>query len=565
MANTVEVKQRTPHRDESGGPPGSPRRPAVISAAVLLVAFVAIGGVLCFLGIFVRPASDDFRFIVIERRDGFLGASSFLYSSLTGRVGNGLFVGLAYLSPDWGLRLTPTVALLSLAVAGALLAHALLARAGAGAHPLAAPLAGLGTAVLALVMQPRAYHTLYWTAGVITHTLPPALVTGLAGVALLARSHRARLWTGAAAVPVGVLLGTTSETISAAVLILVVLAGIGQPVFAGRATWPPAFGVVLGASTVVGAVIVLTSPGHAAALRQRTHGEALVSSRVLADTVATWEKALSHLSTDAALPAAAAIGFVVCLLARTHRPIPAGRLLFALVAAGAGVLALTFAVMWELRVGWGPGGWRFYRAWFAFQYAAVLVAAFYGYAAADVLRRLRSRADVPRAVACAVCVALVAAACTGAAGRVRHTATAMMHRAAAFDAQSARAERAKRDGARTIAIARLPIANLAVPFEKRRGPDWLAPLIARYYGLASVTRAPGNHRKSGRPTGHPTGGPSSGPTGGPGPGGGARILAPGEAKIESPARALPARPGTVSPGTAARPAPSGRGGLAAGR
>ncbi|MCP2335546.1 DUF6056 family protein [Actinomadura rupiterrae] len=518
MVDTAELKQRTPRRHETGDPPAPSQRPAVVAAAVLLVAFAATAGVMCFLGTFTRPASDDFRFIGIERAKGFFGPCEYLYTTATGRIGNGVFVGLAYLFPDWGMRLTPAVTVLALAVAAALLTRAMLSRAGDGsAHPLAAPLAGLGTAVLSLGTQPRPYQTLYWTAGVITHTLPPALVTGLVAVALLARSPRARLWTGIAAVPLGLLAGTTSETISAAVLILVVLGGIGHLLFVRRLTWLPMFGALFGASTVVGALIVLTSPGHAVTLRQRTHSEPLISAKVLADTVSSGERVLMHLATDMSLPAAAAIGFLVCVLARSHRPLPAGKLLYALVAGAAGVLALTFAVMWELRVGWGHGGWTFYRGWFVFRYAAVLVAAFYGYAAADIIRRLRGRADGPSTAVCAICLALVAAACTSGAARLRETGTAMANRAAAFDAQSARIERAKRAGARTAPVAQLPIANLAVPFERPGRHDWLGPWIASYYGLASVTKG-GGAPVSDKP----------------------RILAPGRAKAPESARALPA-------------------------
>lgn len=490
MANDVEVEQRANHRNKSEDSPTSSQRPPVMAASALLVAFVAISGVLCFLGTFTRPASDDFRFIVLERRDGFLGPAEFLYSTLTGRVGNGLLAGLAYLSPDWGLKLTPAVALLSLAVAAALLTQAVLRRTG-GAHPLAAPLAGLGTAVLALATQPRAYHTLYWPAGAITHTFPPALLTGLVAVALLVRARRARLWTGVAAMPLGVLLGSTSETISAAVLILLVLGGIGHLLFVRRQTWLPTAGLLFGASTIVGAVVILTSPGHAQALRERTGGEPLFDAKVMADSVASGEKALSYLAADMALPAAAGIGVLVCLLARSHRPLPTGQLLFALVAGAAGVVALTFAVMWELRVGWGGNGWTFYRAWFVFRYAAVLVAALYGYAAADLVRRLRVQADGPRTAVCAVCLALVAAACTGNAGQIQTMAKDMANRATAFDDQTARVERAKHAGARTAEIGRLPIANLSVPFATPRAQDWLTPWEAQYYGLTSIRPAPG--------------------------------------------------------------------------
>ncbi|MFC5180337.1 DUF6056 family protein [Actinomadura harenae] len=487
MANIVERTPRTSRRNDTGDSPADSRRPAVMAASALLVAFVAATGVLCFLGTFTRPAADDFRFIVLERRDGVFGPAEYLYTTLTGRVGNGLFAGLVYLSPEWGLKLTPVVALLALALAATLLTRAVLGRSWGGhTHPLAAPLAGLGTAVLALATQPRSYDTLYWPAGAITYTFPPALVTGLIAVALLARSRRARLWTGVAAMPLGVLLGATSGTISAAVLILLVLAGVGHLLFVRRPTRLPAAGVLFGASTMAGAVIVLTSPGHARSLRLRPHGEPLFGGRVMADSVASTHQALAHLATDMALPAAAAVGVLVCLLARPHRPLPAGRLLFALVAGAAGVLALTFAVMWELRVGWGHDGWTFYRAWFVFRYAAVLVAAFYGFAAADIVRRMRFQADGPRTVACAVCLALVAAAFTGHAARLQSMARSMADRATAFDDQTARVERAGRAGARTAVIGPLPIEELAVPFVHGRPSPW----ATAYYGLTPARATP---------------------------------------------------------------------------
>ncbi|MEV4252571.1 hypothetical protein AB0J52_05320, partial [Spirillospora sp. NPDC049652] len=239
-----------------------------------------------------------------------------------------------------------------------------------------------------------------------------------------------------------------------------------------------------------GALIVLTSPGRAAALRERMHGEPLLSPQVRADSAAAAQKALAHLPSDMALPAAAGIGVLVCLLARPAKPLPTGRLLFAVTAGAAGVVALTFAVMWELRVGWGADGWTLYRGWFVFRYAAVLVAAFYGYAAADLVRRLRVQAEGPRAVVCAVCVALVAAGLSNGAGRLQDTARTMANRAAAFDAQTARVERAEQAGARTAVVAPLPIEDLAVPFAAPRSGDRIAPWEAEYYGLESVSPAP---------------------------------------------------------------------------
>ncbi|WP_018654958.1 DUF6056 family protein [Actinomadura flavalba] len=488
----------TVHPPVPDDPPRPARGPAAATWAVLL-GCAALGGAVAFLGLFTRPTSDDYRLSNWARDHGPLGAARVFYEDVTGRVGNGIVHGFAYLVPGVSLKLAGAVTFAATALAVACLAHGLAGRLTARPPLPFAALAGLSAATVALLAQPRTYQTLFWATGALTHVLPLLLLCALAAFAVRARTRRARVAAAVLALPAGTFLGTCNEPIVFAGGVLGGLCLLTHLLFARRFTYAAAGAAALLAGLTAGALIVLTSPGHAQTIAHRTDGEALISAGIARDTLNAWGHVLEGTVTNAALLGALAAGALGALLlgpARlaalagpARRP---ARLAWALALPALTVVLTALPVMWALRVGWGELGQHIARGWFTVTFLAVLAATAYGFALGAALAHLTRRRRVAASALAVVCAATALVTCGFLAEHLRVLGRAMVTRSVAWDAQNADVLRQRAAGATTVTARRLRIAGLAEPFSPVRVPaeDWVAHTMAEYYRVDRVVPVP---------------------------------------------------------------------------
>ncbi|WP_449062005.1 hypothetical protein [Planomonospora algeriensis] len=494
-----------PVAEPGGGSGGAghrpPRLPAprvlarpVRQAWAVILPMLGLGCAIAFLGSHVRPASDDYRLIVFTREGGIPGIVAEFHDRLTGRVGNAFLAGIAYTDPDLGMRACGIVTYGMLSAAVALACHGALRRLGFAPTRTVPLLVGPGLAGIALLTQPRAYQTLFWIPGVVSHVVPPAVILALAGIAVRARSGGRRTAVCAAALLTGCFLGTTSEAITLMWLALTGLVLATSAVLRGRAAYAASFALALAAGLLGGLALLSLSPGGS---RRRPPGVGALDPQLLQDALVMSGAALQRMLLGAAPFAALAIGVLAGLLTgggrRWHRR-PRWSLrsraekawLLALPAAAA--LLSVFAVQYALRYGYGPPGeWVAYRAWFNSNTVLVLAAACYGFLAAGPLSAALSggrRGPLPPGVlgagSCLVALAVVA----GCAADLGNLGRRMAERSAAWDAQAAAIEEARARGETMIPYRRLRMARLREP--SRHPGSWINVSVARFHRVGGV-------------------------------------------------------------------------------
>ncbi|MGW7294615.1 hypothetical protein ACWGIB_19775 [Streptomyces xiamenensis] len=155
----------------------------------------------------------------------------------------------------------------------------------------------------------------------------------------------------------------------------------------------------------------------------------------------------------------------------------------AVLAGLAGLAAL--AVVAALRLGYGEGGWTYYRTWNSFLLPLLLALCCYGMLAGQALAtRLRPRA---RTVAALLTTAATLGALAGLLPDVRSLATETRDRAAAWDAQDTRIRTEAAAGATAVGYQPLHIAGLTEPFMAKTGQgDWAARCVAGFYQVDRI-------------------------------------------------------------------------------
>lgn len=522
----------------------------------IAVAVAAGAGVLlavgAFLGLYVRPTSDDWCALWKARDMGVLGITADFYRTQNGRVTNAFLTGLIYSDDMRGPKLLPAFLVVALGAGLFFLGRAALRAlrpahtadphapgphpsgphepdphasgpgpgSGSAPGPAARPPVVLLAAAAALLSAllffagTRSYQVLLWAPATISHTLPS--VIGLWAVLGAVRAARSgRPWARSAAVGsvlvAGTALGMLSEPFALVAGVFAATAGLLCLPWLGWtrdryvSTWCAA--ACLGLT--VGLVLLSTSPG--ARWRRAQHPKEPLSFSLLGETFRDWWRVWETVGGQWAYAGAAAIGVLLGLgLSRaTPAPAPAAgrgprgrrglssglpprRLFRIVVLLPLPLIALgSLAVTYGLRSGYGDVGWTYGRTWTSFLLPLLLTLCTYGTWGGYRLGLLLRAAGRPAARAAAlVAVGAVAVGSTAALVRpVYALTTETVVRGVAWDRQNARIRAEVAAGAREVAYGPLLIGRLTEPlFAPTYERDWAAQCTARYYGVERIHR-----------------------------------------------------------------------------
>ncbi|WP_405853573.1 hypothetical protein OG361_13700 [Streptomyces sp. NBC_00090] len=527
---------RMPDDGQGIGSDGGLRR-AVSWIAVTVAAgagvLLAVGA---FLGLYVRPTSDDWCALWKARDMGVLGITADFYRTQNGRVTNAFLTGLIYTDDMRGPKLLPAFLVVALGAGLFFLGRAAL-RALRPAHapdphepdphasgPAPGPAARSPVVLLAAAAAllsallffagTRSYQVLLWAPATISHTLPS--VIGLwAVLAAVRAAHSGRRWARSAAVGsvllAGTALGMLSEPFAlvagvfAATAGLLCLPRLGWTRDRYVSTWCAA--ACLGLA--VGLVLLTTSPG--ARWRRAQHPKEPLSFPLLGETFRDWWHVWETIGGQWAYAGAAAIGVLLGLgLSRAtpgpaattgrgprgRRGLPSGlpprRLFRIVVLLPLPLIALaSLGVTYGLRSGYGDVGWTYGRTWTSFLLPLLLALCAYGTWGGYRLGLLLRAAGRPAARAAAlVAVGAIAVGSTAALVRpVYALTTDTVVRGVAWDRQNARIRAEVAAGAREVAYGPLLIGQLTEPlFAPTYERDWAAQCTARYYGVERIHR-----------------------------------------------------------------------------
>ncbi|MEV7563693.1 DUF6056 family protein [Streptomyces tanashiensis] len=494
----------------------------VLSWIALLVAAGA-GALLsvgAFLGVYVRPTSDDWCALWKARDMGVLGITSDFYRTQNGRVTNAFVTGLLYSDGMRGPKLLPAFLILTLGAGLFLLARTALrslrraTRAGDGpADPPADPPTALLVAAAALIAAllffagTRSYQVLLWAPATISHTLPSVIgVWTVLGAVRAARSglRWARATAVVSAVLAGVALGMLSEPFTVAAGLFSATAGVlCLPRFGWTrdryvSTWCAA--ACLGLLT--GLTLLYTSPG--ARWRRAQHPQEPLSAASIGETFHDWWRLWQTVGGQWAYLGALAVGVLLGLALAVTEPRQKGaarrgapglppralfRVAVILPLPLIGLAAL--AVVFGLRSGYGDTGWTYGRTWTSFLLPLLIALWAYGAWGGLLLGRRMSAATRPAARG-AVLVAAGAVAVGSVAALVQPVqamTTSTVVRSVAWDRQNARIRQEVAAGAREVAYEPLLIGGLTEPlYASSYKRDWAAQCTATYYGVNRIHR-----------------------------------------------------------------------------
>lgn len=506
-------------------PPPVARWRIALTFALLIPVFV-LGSIVAFLGLYTRPASDDYRMVVYTRNGGFSGITSEMWERLTGRVGNAVLGWVVYGHPDIGMRLLPVVVFAGAGTAVFLLLRAVLPLCGYSTPTSALVLGGFGAGTVILLGQPLTYHIVYWAAGVITHSVPFIILVLLIALGVKEGRHKGvRLVVGFVG---SVFISTVNEAISlvwfalAATVVATALVLWRRGLL--RALRPRFFliyTVVLTVGCGIGFRVLWVAPGNA--LRRAGVPSAArnpTDPHMLAGAAGMTISAFHCLFASPGPWAALALGFVIGLLARrTGGPfadVPRGVGAWLLSAPAVAAVSTAFAVQLALRFGFGQTSWICYRAWPNFTFVLVIALLFYGFVAARAIWHFKPptgyRAALPAGrwtALSGLLRRLAAAGYRAVAGGLGMAAAAMLLvtfaryaldledlggrmvvRAAAWDAESAGIRKARARGRMVVPFSALPIEHLWAPYTVPPARDWVAVTIARYFRVSKIIRPP---------------------------------------------------------------------------
>ncbi|MFE5942301.1 hypothetical protein [Streptomyces sp. NPDC056480] len=483
-------------------------------------ALLAVGA---FLGLYVRPTSDDWCALWKTRDLGVLGITSDFYLTQNGRVTNAFLTGLLYSDGMRGPKLLPAFLVVALGSGLFLLARAALRSldhaTGAGGEPAASTELRTGLPVLPLVAAvtllsallffagTRSYQVLLWAPATISHTLPSVIgLWTVLGAVRAARSgvRWARVAAVGAALLTGAALGMLSEPFTLVAGLLAATVGIlCLPSFGWAAnryvsTWCAAACLGL----LLGLVLLYTSPG--ARWRRAQHPQEPLSAAELGATFHDWWRLWQTVGGQwaylGALAAGALLGLALAAaprqdggaVPRDASGLPPHRLFLVAVLLPLPVIAVaSLAVVFGLRSGYGDVGWTYGRTWTSFLLPTLLVLCAYGAWGGHAWGRRLLRSARPAGRAAAL-VAIGAVAVGSAAALVQPVyalTTDTVVRAAAWDRQNARIRAEAASGARDVAYEPLLIGGLTEPlFASSYERDWAAQCTATYYGVDRIHR-----------------------------------------------------------------------------
>ncbi|WP_318211176.1 hypothetical protein [Streptomyces sp. SJL17-1] len=516
-------------------------------ALVIATGAGALLSVGAFLGLYVRPTSDDWCALWKTRDMGVLGITSDFYLTQNGRVTNALLTGLLYSDDMRGPKLLP--AFLVVALGSGLF---LLARATLRALRLPFPAAAAAAAVLVLeallfFAGTRTYQVLLWAPATISHTLPSVLGVWAVLMAVGAARSRRR-WARGTAVGAAAVLGTAAGMLSepfvamsgliAAAAGVLCLPRFGRTRDRFASTWCAAWCLGL----LIGLVLLTTSPG-ARWRRAQQPKEPLTlagAGETVRDWYRIWETIGGQWAYVGALAAGVLLGLAVALSARrphggdtgadgeeagTGRT-SGGTFRVAVLVLPLPLIALgSLVAAYGLRSGYGVGGWTYARTWTSFVVPFLLALCGYGAWLGYRLGRglvaspapapapgdgrglvsppapaagdgpERGAAPSPPGVRAARLAALVVTGAVAVASTaalvpaVRTLTTHTVARSLAWDRQDARIRAEVAAGRSEVTYRPLYIGGLAEPFfTKVYEKDWAARCTAGYYGVDRINR-----------------------------------------------------------------------------
>ncbi|MFE5732456.1 hypothetical protein ACFQ7A_16310 [Streptomyces sp. NPDC056528] len=506
-----------------GAGAGKPLRAPGGVALVVAAGAAALLSVGAFLGLYVRPTSDDWCALWKARDMGVLGITSDFYLTQNGRVTNAFLTGLVYSDGMRGPKLLPAFLVVALGAGLFLLARAALR---ALRLPFPAPVVVAAVLVLEALLffaGTRSYQVLLWAPATISHTFPCVLgVWAVLGAVWAARARRR--WARGAAVGSAVVLGTAAGTLSepfvamsgliAAVAGVLCLPRLGLARDRFASVWCAAWC----AGLLIGLVLLSTSPG--ARWRRAQQPERPLTPEELGETLRDWarmwETILGQWAYAGALAAGVLLGLALAF-ASPPRPAAGGRLpkgaVPVLAVLPVPLIALgSLVAAYGLRGGYGESGWTYARTWTSFLVPFLIALCGYGaWLGHRAGRRLAARpapggatatgpdtTAAPAApdglrtarLAAVVAAGAVAVACTAAlVAPVQTMTTRTVARSLAWDRQDARIRAEAAAGAREATYRPLFIGGLAEPFfTPVYERDWAAQCAAAHYGVDRLNR-----------------------------------------------------------------------------
>ncbi|MFC9397358.1 hypothetical protein ACFTWS_29960 [Streptomyces sp. NPDC057027] len=503
--NDGNAGQDTGGAEEADGADGRRDGLRRVPPWIALVVATASGALLsvgAFLGLYVRPTSDDWCALWKTRDMGVLGIASDFYRTQNGRVTNAFLTGVLYSDGMRGPKLLPAFLILALGVGLFLLGRTAL-RSLHRAAPPAVLLVAAAALVSALLFfaGTRSYQVLLWAPATISHTLPA--VIGVWAVLGAVRAARGGVrWARAAAVGavllIGVALGMLSEPFSLVAGVFSATVGVlCLPRFGWTrdryvSTWCAAACLGL----VTGLALLYTSPG--ARWRRAQHPAEPLSAASVGETFHDWWRLWQTIGGQWAYLGAAAVGALLGLAlaagTREERPpgLPRRGLFLVAVLLPLPLIGLAgLAVVFGLRSGYGDVGWTYARTWTSFLLPLLLALCAYGAWGGYVVgRRLSGGARPAGRVAVLVAVGTVAVGSAAALVQPVHAlTTSTVVRSVTWDRQNARIRGEVAAGARDVAYKPLLIGGLTEPlFASSYERDWAAQCTATYYRVGRIHR-----------------------------------------------------------------------------
>ncbi|MFG2342382.1 DUF6056 family protein [Streptomyces yangpuensis] len=507
----------SPTGRNTGRPRPLPHALLPAAGATLLATAGTLVAVGCFLGLYIRPTSDDWCAAWKTRDLGVLGITADFYTTQNGRVANAFLSGLLYSGGPAGTKLLPTLIAVSLTAALVLLGRRLLHTLGHAPPLLLLTACALALQALLYYAGTRSYQVLLWAPATISHTLPSVIGLWALLLALTTVNHpRPAVRTAglAGALLIGFALGTLSEPFALVSGLLAALTAVlCLPRLHLATTWRPFTWCLLWCTGLAcGLAVLYTSPGARWRRAQQPEKPPMLSTAELRATYEDWLRMWDTVTGQWAYLAAAAAGLLLGLAAtlrtpRTRprprpgprpgpgrgtgpgRPTRAALLLLPLPVVVLG----SFAVAAGLRSGYGPTGWTYARTWTSYLLPMELALCGYGVLlGAWAGPRLAARGPAgPAALAAATTAALclTVASTASLVPALQQLTTTTVARSVAWDAQNARIRAETARGATDVGYRPLPIGNLAEPFftsDPRR--DWVAACVSRWYDVNRIHR-----------------------------------------------------------------------------
>ncbi|MFE6833850.1 hypothetical protein ACFVFI_03260 [Streptomyces sp. NPDC057705] len=496
---------------------GTGRRPVLrrllpAAGATLVAAAGALIAVGCFLGLYVRPTSDDWCAAWKTRDLGVLGITSDFYRTQNGRITNALLSGVVYGDGPAGTKILPTVIVVCFTAGLVLLGRELVRFLGGRPRLLVLTACALVVQALVYFAGTHSYQVLLWAPSTISHTLPS--VIGVWAILLALWTVRrprgpARVAGFVSAFLIAFAIGTLSEPFALVSALLAGLVGlVCLPGFGLARNRRPFIWCLLWCSGLVcGLAVLYTSPGARWRRAQRLNQESVLSAGELrsafADWLRVWDTVTGQWAYLGAAAAGVLLGLACCLRGHVsegrepRRRVPRPTLTAALLLPVPVVVLGSFAVVLGLHSGYGPSGWTFGRAWTNFIVPMELALCGYGALLgarggrwlADRRSADRRSADAALATGAVVAGCLALASLTALVPSVRELTTNTVARSVAWDAQNSRILSETAQGATDVGYRPMYIGVLSEPFftaDYER--DWVASCVSNWYGVDRIHR-----------------------------------------------------------------------------